>query len=244
MLEDMEPVDYFPRGLIQPEGSFRFGEDALLLAALTAKFSPPAGKVAELGCGCGAALAGLLLLWPEARGLGLDNAEALLAAARENANLLNLSARCEFSQADFTVEKYPAKLPANIFDAAMANPPWQKAGRPAKTNLREQALRSANPDIMRHFFRAAAHLLRHKGRFYLILPAEALAAAIIQIEGCGLGLRFVQPLKTGAHETVCERIFIQCQKGAKHDVKIYSHLDVLKPDGAPRDWPDRAFRIL
>ena len=58
----MDAIEIFPRGLKQPEGSFRFGQDALLLAALTARFCTRKDKVVELGCGCGAALSGLLLL--------------------------------------------------------------------------------------------------------------------------------------------------------------------------------------
>lgn len=61
----------FPRGLHQPEDSYRFGADALLLAAFTAQnlASLPGAaprKVAELGSGCGAALLGLCLRLPSA----------------------------------------------------------------------------------------------------------------------------------------------------------------------------------
>ena len=56
----------FPRGLHQPQDSYRFGADALLLAAFAAESlaSLPGTaprKVAELGSGCGAALLGLCL---------------------------------------------------------------------------------------------------------------------------------------------------------------------------------------
>lgn len=61
----------FPRGLRQPEDSYRFGADALLLAAFAAESlaslpgtAPRA--VAELGSGCGAALLGLCLRLPSA----------------------------------------------------------------------------------------------------------------------------------------------------------------------------------
>ena len=53
----------FPRGLHQPQDSYRFGADALLLAAFAAESlaSLPGTaprKVAELGRGCGAAQIG------------------------------------------------------------------------------------------------------------------------------------------------------------------------------------------
>ena len=69
----------FPRGLEQPEGSLRFGADALLLAAFAARYveSLNASRqahltAAELGCGCGAALLGLALRCAGITGLGLD----------------------------------------------------------------------------------------------------------------------------------------------------------------------------
>lgn len=56
----------FPRGLHQPQDSYRFGADALLLAAfaaesLTSLPGTAPRKVVELGSGCGAALLGLCL---------------------------------------------------------------------------------------------------------------------------------------------------------------------------------------
>lgn len=56
----------FPRGLHQPQDSYRFGADTLLLAAFAAESltSLPGAaprKVVELGSGCGAALLGLCL---------------------------------------------------------------------------------------------------------------------------------------------------------------------------------------
>lgn len=69
----------FPRGLDQPEGSLRFGADALLLAAFAARHVENLNAsrqahltAAELGCGCGAALLGLSLCCVGITGLGLD----------------------------------------------------------------------------------------------------------------------------------------------------------------------------
>ena len=79
-----------PAGLEQPEGSLRFGADALLLAAFVTrhleakKHRYAAGgslarspgltpvPVAELGSGCGAALLALALRCPQVAGLGLE----------------------------------------------------------------------------------------------------------------------------------------------------------------------------
>lgn len=95
---------HFPAGLEQPQGSLRFGADALLLAAFAARHleqhsgPPPQSQpvsqpvsVAELGSGCGAALLALVLRCPQVAGLGLEREEALVLAARRNAALLGLA---------------------------------------------------------------------------------------------------------------------------------------------------------
>ncbi|MEG2005461.1 MAG: hypothetical protein RR014_05430, partial [Bilophila sp.] len=96
----------FPRGLEQPEGSFRFSMDALLLAAFAAQEqgafaaeeqgafatqekedARPQTTFADLGTGCG--VVGLaLLLRQKGHGIGLDlDADLVLAAQRNAAHL-------------------------------------------------------------------------------------------------------------------------------------------------------------
>ena len=242
----MDAIEIFPRGLKQPEGSFRFGQDALLLAALTARFCTRKDKVVELGCGCGAALSGLLLLWPCAYGLGLDIGEELLKAARENALSLNLAGRTEFACADFTGKTRAEAIAKNAagFDVAIANPPWQIMGRPARTVLREQALRSPAMNIFEAFFQTAHFLLRAKGHFYLILPARSIGELFFALEKTGFGLRFLQPLKTSSRASICMRIFVLCQKSAQNDPQFFAQLNVGPGNpGAEGDWMGRVFTI-
>ena len=81
----------FPRGLHQPQDSYRFGADALLLAAFAAESlaSLPGTaprKVAELGSGCGAALLGLCLY--------LSSGTAEMAGHRHQADALPRQCPC------------------------------------------------------------------------------------------------------------------------------------------------------
>ena len=157
----------FPRGLEQPESSLRFGADALLLAAFAARqvearqsaVNMPSGHgrplaVAELGCGCGAALLGLTLRCPEIVGLGLDREATLVQAARRNAQHLALSDKLFFSTLDIADRSALRTLPfpgqifsaqaavaANSLDIVLANPPYDVAGRPSPRSLRERAMR-------------------------------------------------------------------------------------------------------
>lgn len=75
----------FPRGLHQPQDSYRFGADALLLAAFAAQnlASLPGAaprKVVELGSGCGAALLGLCLYLSS--GMQLSGAPSVAAGGQ------------------------------------------------------------------------------------------------------------------------------------------------------------------
>lgn len=250
----------FPVGLYQPEGSYRFGEDALLLAAISSGFykeGKKPRKIGELGCGCGAALLGILLLCPDASGIGLDLAEELIGAARINAQNLGLAPRTRLVRADLADRQWRRDLEANELDMLVANPPWRLPGdgRPAKSDLRESALRS---DVLADFCKAAAYLLRRKGFFHLILPANALARAIFCLDAARLGLRLVLPIQSSGKRArgktnICERIFLRAQKDACADPIICAPY-VARPqknikalrDGslASLAWPKRIFAEL
>ncbi len=97
----------FPRGLAQPEGSFRFSMDALLAAAYLEHIvsmdaarraaAPNAPqrllRLLDLGTGCGAAAFAVLLRLPEVTATGVDISPELLEAARHNAALLGVANR-------------------------------------------------------------------------------------------------------------------------------------------------------
>ncbi|MBR6624650.1 MAG: hypothetical protein IKL01_00270, partial [Mailhella sp.] len=79
----------FPAGLEQPEGSFRFSADALLLARFTAEQTLPERAVlAELGTGCGVVSLAVLLDKPDWKSVGLEREAVLAEAAARNAALL------------------------------------------------------------------------------------------------------------------------------------------------------------
>lgn len=149
----------FPRGLRQPEDSYRFGADALLLAAFAADClaglpGATPRKVAELGSGCGAALLGLCLRLaedlrdaPPLRALGLELDAALCHAAGENARRLGLETVCAFRQGDLADTHLVRDCGENSFHLVLANPPYARAGsgRPSASARRDRALRDVRP---------------------------------------------------------------------------------------------------
>ncbi|MDY0259090.1 MAG: hypothetical protein RBR41_05430 [Desulfovibrio sp.] len=301
----------FPRGLEQPEGSLRFGADALLLAAFAARHLPPEksgpgkcgpdecgpGKcgpdecgadnrgpdnhperlwagaanpgptlVAELGCGCGAALLGLAMLRPHICGLGLERELPLVKAAKGNAARLGLSDQLRFLAFDLEDKKALATLRApvrvsgllptadaplppdngnkerqpyavqldmaqpagNRLDAVLANPPYDRGGRPSPRHMRERALRTtpgadSHTSALDTFCRAAATLLRHQGRFFCIYDAQALPRLCVALNAVKLGVRRILPVQSHRDEPA-RRVLVEARKNAAHDTVLETPL--------------------
>ncbi|MBQ9407611.1 MAG: methyltransferase domain-containing protein [Desulfovibrio sp.] len=227
----------FPRGLEQPDGSLRFGLDALLLAAFAARHAPmPQGRslwVADLGCGCGAALLALALQAPCVCGLGLDREEELVLAARRNALRLGLDDRLHFALGDLAdvarlrkvIHPVYAACALGRLDVALANPPFDIAGRSSPHTLREKALRvgSCGEAAVKVFCRAAAALLRHHGHCFCIWPASTLPRLCAALDMAGLGLRYMLPVQTRPGQSAT-RVLVAARKNAAHDMELHAPL--------------------
>lgn len=232
----------FPRGLDQPEGSLRFGADALLLAAFAARHVENLNEsrqahltAAELGCGCGAALLGLALRCVGITGLGLDREGPLVQAATANAARLGLTDRLRFAEADLADRKRLSELAgttggshAGKFDLVLANPPYGVTGRPSPRHMRERALRGALCEesreyVLQLFCRAAAALLRHQGCFCCIYDAPALPQLCAALSDAGLGLRLLLPVRTHSAKPAL-RILALARKHAAHETVIETPL--------------------
>ena len=234
----------FPRGLEQPQGSLRFGADALLLAAYAAHGVEGMNEArrkqltaAELGCGCGAALLALALRCDTVTGLGLEREAPLVQAATANALRLGLADRLHFAQADLADRALLAALPgmygckAGNLDLVLANPPYGVEGRPSQSHMRERALRGAQgahvaenrTQVLTVFCRAAAGLLRHQGYFFCIYDALALPLLSSALDAAGFGLRGLLPVRTYASRPAL-RVLVLARKNAAHQCTIKAPL--------------------
>lgn len=216
--------EIFPRGLFQPEGSYRFGQDALLLAswaALALKKRPQARMAAELGCGCGAAVLGLALACRNLSCLALEKDDALLAACERNARLLSLAGRVACARADFMQPDWclPILHAKACCDLVLANPPWRRPGngRKSASALRENAL-CAPEGTFEAFVDAALWLGRPDGLFCMILPARLLPDAVRALRQ-GFGLRRLLPLQARSGAPI-RRLCLLARKGAADDLEI------------------------
>lgn len=233
----------FPRGLLQPEGSYRFGADALLLAAYAASchiskklLAGRASPVAvDLGCGCGAAIFAFAFLQFGWQYVGIDNNACLLDAAKANAYRLNLSVN--FLNKD--LESPDSGLNANQVGGqcqlVMANPPWRKkgTGHLSPRELREQALGNAPADF---FCNAAKRLLAHHGLYCCIIPTVSLPALVAALDSNNLGLREILPIVPHKGESAI-RLLCLAKKAAVSEPKLLPPLVLHEETG---QWTKQA----
>ena len=231
----------FPRGLEQPQGSLRFGADALLLAAFAARGVEGMNEArrnrvtaADLGCGCGAALLALALRCASITGLGLEREGPLVQAATANAQHLGLADRLHFAQADLADTAFLVAMARDCvyktgsLDLVLANPPYGVEGRPSPSHMRERALRGMQGKedrkrVLTIFCRAAAALLRHQGYFFCIYDALALPQLSGALDDAGFGLRTILPVRTHASKPAL-RVLVLARKNAAHQCAIETPL--------------------
>jgi tRNA1(Val) A37 N6-methylase TrmN6 len=215
-------VTHFPRGLVQPEGFFRFSADALLLAS----FAPgeDARRAADLGTGCGVVAFGLALRFPALSCTGIDREAALVEAARVNAQRLGLAERTIFAPGDVADTSLLARLGRESCELVTANPPYRISGtgRRISAPARQRAL-EAPAGALADFTRAAAFLLRHHGRFVCILPPARLGDAFAALRAARLEprrLRCVHP-RSGVKAGF---VLVEARKNARPDLVIEAPL--------------------
>ena len=183
----------FPAGLQQPEGSFRFSMDALLLAQFGLEClarTPGDGRAprfADLGAGCG--VVGLaLLLWSEAslQGVGVERERCLAEAARCNARRLGVETRYTVLCHDVAAISRLAGMPRSM-RLVLANPPWllHQRCRESPSPLRRAAL-VGDEKTFPCFMEAAAALLEEGGRLALVTAVERRNDALTALRGAGL----------------------------------------------------------
>ncbi|KHK01016.1 tRNA1(Val) (adenine(37)-N6)-methyltransferase [Desulfovibrio sp. TomC] len=189
----------FPRGLTQPEGGFRFGSDALLLAAFAATL--PGTRAADLGTGCGAAGLGWLLAAPDPAGtvLGLDKDPAMAAAAGQNAAALGLADRFTAGCVDVRAIREADQPGPESCDLILCNPPYRDpaSGRRPAGQARDAARFEVDGSLP-DFAAAAAYLLVNKGTFACIHLAERLTHVTAALAACRLEIKRILPISPRA----------------------------------------------
>lgn len=203
----------FPRGLFQPQGSFRFSLDALLLASFAARASWR-GRFADLGCGCGVVGLALCLARQELNGIGFDNNAALVDAAQKNAVSLGLAQRFTGAVQDVARMRKNTQCGAETCDAVLCNPPYRlpKQGRLPISDARGTALFELS-GTLNAFVKAAAFVLKNKGHFFCIYPADRAADLFVALRGASLEPKNILPVASYS-EAGAKLLLVEARKNA------------------------------
>ncbi|MBQ4133559.1 MAG: methyltransferase [Desulfovibrionaceae bacterium] len=221
----------FPRGLHQPEGSFRFSMDALLLAAFARL--PQNGRLLDLGCGCGIIGLALLLAHPTGKAVGIDISPQLIECARQNAALLGLEARFNAHCHDLRTPLNAERLPGpEQFDLITANPPFRRTnqGNMPQHELRQAALfetAGGLPD----FVKAASFFLKNRGSFCCIWSSERLAELICTLKKHRLEPKELLPVQARPGRE-CGLTLLRAMKNGGPGLKLAPPLQIYET--APR----------
>ena len=188
---------FFPRGLFQPQGSFRFSLDALLLSFFLAPGKN--ARLLDLGTGCGVVALAMLCRCPELTAVGLEIQPELAEAAKVNASRLGFADRLTVVLGDVAAPE-PPEPARGAFDIVLTNPPYRQRqrGRLPASLPRLTALFEEEGGLPA-FCNAAARALRADGRFGIIFPAARRDELLSALAGAGLAA--VRLLPVQARET-------------------------------------------
>ncbi len=216
-----ETVDPFLDGrlhLVQPREGYRFSIDAVLLSEfVTTRLGDTA---VDLGTGCGVIPLILLLTRDIAYALGIEIQAKLLDQARRNVVLNGFAGRMGLLHGD--VRCLPLK--AKSADLVLCNPPFRKkdSGRinpdQQRAIARHEILLSLD-DILA----AAAYLLRPKGRFAIVYPAERLVEILVRMRRFGLEAKRAQIVYPSARAE-SKRVLLEATSGGREGLKILAPL--------------------
>jgi len=198
----------------QNKKGYRFSIDALLLA----RFAEPrlTDRVIDLGTGCGVIPLILVFRRKAEAVVGVEVQPSLAALARQNVSLNQLAAQIEIREEDF--RNLPGK--GGVFDCALCNPPYRRAGSGRVNPQEEKALaRHEINATLEDVLRAAHHLLKNKGRFYSIYPATRTADLFQGLRRFHLEPKRVQFVHSRDREEA-RLVLVEALKEGKTQVKI------------------------
>jgi len=211
----------------QHKNGYRFSVDALLLYAFVNV--KHAKHIADLGAGSG--IIGLLLArrYAVAKVLLVELQEKLAMLAKKNAAMNGLEDRVSVLHADIGLVK--SRVAPGLYDVAVSNPPFRKAVSGRISEGEEKAL--ARHEIrlsLQDLAQSASHLLRSKGRFFMIFHPERILEVMDVFRGSRLEpkrLRFVH----NDVSAVSKIVLIEAVKEGRAGLKIEKPLFLYDEEG-------------
>jgi tRNA1Val (adenine37-N6)-methyltransferase len=212
--------------VIQPVDGYRAGMDAVLLAAsLEAKAG---ARLAEAGCGAGAALLCAAHRLAECTFTGFEREAAALAFAREGVVANGFGARVDVQPHD--VGERPADI-ENAFDQSFSNPPFFEPGAVRAPAAGKTAAYLAETPL-KAWVLFLHHITKPGGRITLIHRAAALGD-LLELLGPRTGEIEVLPIRPSPGAEA-GRVLVRARKGLRRGpLRLYEGLVLHESAGGP-----------
>lgn len=229
--ERLDDLQFAGLRILQKDGGFRFGMDAVLLADFAS--IDPKARVADFGTGTGILT---LLLCGRGKGMRFEAIELQSDMADMAARTVRLNRLEEkITVHNLSVESADSVIQRGSLDAIICNPPY---GIPGTTLLNpSDALRLARhqgENGLREWFSMAYRLLRGRGKFAMVYPAPRMLEAMDALQAARLApkrFRLVYPRADKAANLV----LIEAMKDAKPMLHPQPPLIVYNADGTMTD---------
>ena len=206
----------------QPPDGHRSGIEPVLLAA-SLQLRPNA-RVLEAGTGSGAALLCLAAREPTIHAVGLEIDPVRAAAARANV-LANGFDRLRIEVADITLWRR-----SELFDHAVANPPWHdEHGTASPDPARERARRGA-ATMLAGWAAGLARCVRPGGTVTFIVSAASVANAIAALTAASCGSLAICPFWPKAGRPA-KLVLLQSRRGGRGPTRLLPGLILHEADG-------------
>lgn len=244
-LETMDSIGFGGMKLIQGNG-FRYGVDAVLLAAFTAGETGGRGMkrrkaphILELGCGNGIVSVILSHKIPESTLLGVEIQAEEAERACRNVKLNCLDKRIQIREADVT-SLGETVLPEK-FNVVVTNPPYFRRGGaiPNDASAKYIARHETSADLDA-FIRAAAAQLDRDGELFMVHRPDRLVDICCSMRAQGLEpkeLQMVMPFP----ETKPNILLVHGVKGGNSELRVLPPIHVRETDGRYSDLIQRIY---
>lgn len=230
MIHAEETVDRILEGklkCIQKQRGYRFSIDALLLAHFIRL--KEGDHVLDLGTGGGIIPMILAKRWICGRIVGLDIQDDLIHRARRSAVLNQVADRVEFTLGDLRQIKTLFDVPS--FDAVTFNPPYRQihSGR-RNPNVEKAIARHELKATLDDFLKAAAYVLKTKGRVFVVYPAARAVNLFsrmrtLRLEPKRMALVYSNPASEG------QFVLVEGLKGGHEALKVLPPLFIYEEGG-------------
>lgn len=216
--------------IVQPKKGFRFTLDSLLLADFCR--IRPRDRILEAGAGTGIISLVLAKKFPNARFVADEvepQAYSLLRLNVENNGLVDT-----IVTVDQDIQQLNRSMKTGAFDIIVANPPYTRSGTGRKSPAPERQRARQDEMACLHAWIDLHPLLRNKGKYFLVFPANRAAELLT-----ALRVKKLEPKRLRSVHSSADRessiVLVESIKGAGTGLEIMPPLIVHGQNGRYTD---------